>query len=312
MVDCKAAPTPIVRKQDTEEDKEPLVDPDEKTIYKSVVGIGQHLQRKRPDAQFALRVLSRDLANPTVGAMKRARRFARYLQGTRDIALFYPEDGDPRVVAGRSDTDWAGCEVTRKSVACAMAFSGDCLLRSFVRTQQVRSKSSGEAEFYGLVDTTQEIILLQSVLKFVGMPMAAEVGTDSSAAKSMSERMGVGPRVRHLETSSLWIQDCVKDKHIKVVKVPGEHNPSDLGTKPLDHPRMKQLMHDIGCRSVSELHSTLVKPEVLTKQPRGWKRDRDSHELGAISSSSSDDMSISDIAVIVAEAVVAVLQHRKH
>lgn len=185
-------------------------------------------------------------------------------------------------------------------------------MRSFVRTQQVRAKSSGEAEFYGLVDTTQEIILLQSVLKFAGFDLPAEVGTDSSAAKALSERMGVGPRVRHLETSSLWMQDCVRDRHIRVIKVPGATNTADLGTKALDENRIKELMAAINCVEIGKLDDMTVKPEVVNKIPRKWKKDEARAErgiesnVGAVAASVPKDLGMT-LANVILEVVAAVL-----
>ena len=204
MEECKEAPTPIIeQKKDLES---PLLDVGNGIIYLSVGGVAQFLQRKRPDTQFAMR----------------AKRFARCLQGTRGVSLFYLRgDKTDRVLERRSDTDWTGCEITRKSVACATFKLGGCLIRSYVRTQNVIAKSSGEAELYGLVDCAQEGILLAAVLKFLRHEVIIECGTDSSAAKAMAERLGVGPRVRHLEVDSLWIQQAVREKHVRLKKGQG-------------------------------------------------------------------------------------------
>ena len=225
----------------------------------------------------------------------RAKRLARYLQGTKNMALFYPRDGICKVLRMSSDTDWAGCSVTRKSVACCMGEIGECLLRSYVRTQQVIAKSSGEAEFYGLVDTVQEGLLLQCVLEFMGKPWdlfrtILEAGTDSSAAKSMSERLGVGPRVRHLEVSSLWIQDAIKEKHVKVIKLNGQHNKSDLGTKALEAQRFHELVKAVGCIRVDESKTQLSTSDIINMRPRSWDLPGavSSYDVGLLSADSGD------------------------
>ena len=62
--------------------------------------------------------------------------------------------------------------------------------------------------------------------------------TDSSAAKGITARKGVG-KVKHLSLRKLWLQDAVQEKRLKVYKVHTEVNWADLGTRILD-PRWYQ------------------------------------------------------------------------
>lgn len=57
------------------------------------------------------------------------------------------------------------------------------------------------------------------------------VWVDSSAAKSIASRIGLG-KIRHLEVKFLWIQEVVKNKKIQVRKIRGDSNPADNLTKP--------------------------------------------------------------------------------
>ena len=57
-----------------------------------------------------------------------------------------------------------------------------------------------------------------------------EVATDSSAAKSFASRRGLG-RMRHVEVRWLRLQAEVASGRVKVLKLPGEVNPADVGTK---------------------------------------------------------------------------------
>ena len=68
---------------------------------------------------------------------------------------------------------------------------------------------------------------------------------DSSAAIGIGSRRGAG-KVRHIDTSTLWLQQHVTTKNIILEKTPGETNPADLGTKHLAGPRMLQLMRLLG------------------------------------------------------------------
>ena len=70
-----------------------------------------------------------------------------------------------------------------------------------------------------------EGIGLQSIPRDLGFETSVEVYTDSSAAKSIASRIGVG-KVRHIHTKLLWIQEAVRDGRIKLTKISGGHKSS--------------------------------------------------------------------------------------
>eukprot|EP00959_Pyramimonas_sp_CCMP1952_P111611 2334295-Pyramimonas_sp.AAC.1 len=81
--------------------------------------------------------------------------------------------------------------------------------------------------------------------KDFGITLKCRLHTDSSAAKAIATRRGVG-KIRHLHTQSLWVQDKVAQKEIVVHKVPGKENAADLGTKHLDQSSMWKCLGKIG------------------------------------------------------------------
>ncbi len=64
----------------------------------------------------------------------------------------------------------------------------------------------------------------------MGVKHEVEIRTDSTAAKAMASRRGVG-KVRHIEVAELWIQDKVSSGAMRVYKVKGTENPADALTK---------------------------------------------------------------------------------
>ena len=73
-------------------------------------------------------------------------------------------------------------------------------------------------------------LLMQSMLADWGIALAVKVLTDSSAAKGVSDRLGLG-KLRHVQTRYLWLQERVHMKHLEVEKVPGAKNVADILTK---------------------------------------------------------------------------------
>ena len=79
----------------------------------------------------------------------------------------------------------------------------------------------------------------------LGWDLKVEVRVDSSAAKAISSRVGLG-KTRHVEVKFLWVQDAVRAKRIKIMKVLGTLNPADILTKPKSHTEMNTLLKIVG------------------------------------------------------------------
>eukprot|EP00959_Pyramimonas_sp_CCMP1952_P105409 2203611-Pyramimonas_sp.AAC.1 len=61
-----------------------------------------------------------------------------------------------------SDTDWAGCPITRRSASSVVIKHGQHLIVTASTTQIPISTSSGEAEFSGCVRAASRAIGMQS------------------------------------------------------------------------------------------------------------------------------------------------------
>ena len=68
------------------------------------------------------------------------------------------------------------------------------------------------------------------MLRDLGSTARICVMTDSSAAKGMASRKGLG-KVRHVEVNQLWVQQKVGSGEIELKKVEGTSNLADALTK---------------------------------------------------------------------------------
>ena len=64
----------------------------------------------------------------------------------------------------------------------------------------------------------------------LGWCVGLKVWTDSSAAKAVGSRRGLG-KLRHIELKYLWVQELVRDGRVRLGKVKGEENVADHLTK---------------------------------------------------------------------------------
>ncbi|XP_019242470.1 PREDICTED: uncharacterized protein LOC109222582, partial [Nicotiana attenuata] len=114
--------------------------------YRSLVGKLLFLTHTRPDICFRVQHLSQFLQSPRVPHMAAALHMLRYLKGIFDLGLYYSNSSD-FTVSAYSDSDWAACPDTRRSVTGFCVFLGDSLISWKSKKQPVVSLSSAEAEY---------------------------------------------------------------------------------------------------------------------------------------------------------------------
>ncbi|CAE7796060.1 unnamed protein product [Symbiodinium sp. CCMP2592] len=150
------------------------------------------------------------------------------------------------LIGGFSDSNFANDRTTRRSLSSGQIFIGQALAYSFVRGQKVVTLSNGEAELVALTQTTSECILVKKAWEFLVQQEATlAMRSDFWVARAIASRLGVG-RVRHLQTSCLWIQQWVAQHLLKVLAVPTEFNPADLGRKRFTTKRLRLLCYLVG------------------------------------------------------------------
>ena len=121
---------------------------------------------------------------------------------------------------------------------------GEHVIKHWSGTQTLIALSSGEAEYYGCVRAASSALGVKSMLKDLGVNitrMRVKVKTDSSVAKSLAARRGLGG-IRHIEVNQLWLQEKVNKNEIEVEKVKGQDNLSDALTKYKDGVSLNQQL----------------------------------------------------------------------
>ena len=83
---------------------------------------------------------------------------------------------------------------------------------------------------------------VQSLCRDFGEEVSIELGSDSSAAKGVLGRLGLG-KIRHLETGLLWIQHFVDKQVFKFKKLCGKtQNSADVDSKDLSEADMRRCL----------------------------------------------------------------------
>ena len=235
--------------EDDDEEVDPKLEGPEVTVFRGLAATMNYMSSDRYDTQFAGKELCREMSKPTSLSMVRAKRAARYLVGVPVVHIEYRNQKPPKRLSIYADSDWAGCRKTRKSTSGGVACHGMHCIRTWSSTQATIATSSGEAEFYALIESASRGLGLQTLAKDLGQNLGVDLYSDASAGRSMAFRKGLG-KVRHMDTKFLWIQDLVKTGRLKVLKVKGVKNPADVGTKHLAISEMEEKLASIGMKVV--------------------------------------------------------------
>ena len=84
----------------------------------------------------------------------------------------------------------------------------------------------------------------------IGIRIRRNIWTDSTTGKGIASRRGLG-KVRHIDTSYLWIQERVASRNFYLAKVKGEENVADLMTKHLDARTVEKFLEMLGISSLA-------------------------------------------------------------
>ena len=167
------------------------------------------------------------MATPRQQDLMRLKRMARYLKGRQRLQIHFPWLEDPHFATLVTDSDWANDKVTRRSNSGGVLLYGRQLIQHWTRVQPCIALSSGEAELYSAVRGVTNLLGYYNLLgEMMDRPVRLEHRVDASACKGAIMRKGAGT-MKHLDIKTLWIQEAVATKGIKLVKIPRQLNPAD-------------------------------------------------------------------------------------
>ncbi|CAE7854404.1 GIP [Symbiodinium necroappetens] len=217
------------------EAKAAALPPDMVKKYRSLVMRAAYLSQDRAD-------LGQTGAN--------LKRLGRYLKQYPYAKLVYEAQKEPDKLRVQVDADHAGDAVTRRSTTGMIAFYGRHPIKHASNVQSTIALSTGESEYYALVKAGSTGLGIQSLLTDWGCELGVTLETDSNAAKGQGSRIGLG-KARHVQTKYLWLQERVANDHLRIHKVPGECNTSDILTKSVGGPTLRKHLKVLGYRLTS-------------------------------------------------------------
>ena len=149
MSDCKHVATPVEAGMKFEKISESEEQFDVSTYQSAIGSLNYAAISTRPDISVAMGMLSQFMQSPSQTHWTAVKRVLRYIKGTLDYGLKFSYS-DNFVLYGYSDSDWAGCVMSRKSTSGHVFRIGECTVSWRSKKQPVVALSSTEAEYVAL------------------------------------------------------------------------------------------------------------------------------------------------------------------
>ena len=96
---------------------------EEATRYRAIAARCNYLSMDRPDLQFSVKELCREMSRPTDQAWARLRRVGQFIKSRPRVVWKFQWQDQAACVDVYADANWAGCRRTRKST------SGGCTIQ---------------------------------------------------------------------------------------------------------------------------------------------------------------------------------------
>ncbi len=219
--------------------------------YRSIVGALLYLSNTtRIDISYIVNVLARSVDCPTTIHMKVAINVIKYLKGTAGHGLVFKANAGngtaPKVVA-YGDADWAGDKTTRKSTTGTVITLNGNIVYWSTKKQQSVSRSTTEAEYVALANTTADCLWVRNWLTEVLVTPISQaippiiVYCDNQSTVHLVYKDDNHNSAKHIDIALHFIKDYAAKGTVIPTWISTADNISDILTKSLSTSRFQSL-----------------------------------------------------------------------
>nr|GEX66302.1 uncharacterized mitochondrial protein AtMg00810-like [Tanacetum cinerariifolium] len=185
------------------------------STYRTLVGKLLYLIITKRDLSFAAQALSKYSHSPRSSHYEALLRVLRYINLYPGQVLFFPSQNTNHLTT-YCDSDWASCVITRRCVTGYVVFLGHSLISRQSKKQTVVSRSSIEAEYRALVDSTCEISWLKCLLLDLGVhvPTLSLVMRDNASTIALANNLIHHARTKHIEIDWHFVRHKIRQGQI--------------------------------------------------------------------------------------------------
>ncbi|GJX02604.1 retrovirus-related pol polyprotein from transposon TNT 1-94 [Tanacetum coccineum] len=216
-----------------------------KTLFRGMIGSLMYLTASRRDIQFSTCLCARYQANHKESHIVAVKRIFRYLKGTPNLGLWYPK-GSSFDLKAYSNSDYAGCNLDRKSTSGGCQILGEKLVRWSAKKQIFVAISSAEAEYVATAGCCTQVLWIKSQLAdYDVLYDKVLIFCDNTSVIAISNNLVLHSRTKHIDIRYHFIRDHILKGEIKLHFVPTDLQLADIFTKPLAQSSFTRLVAEL-------------------------------------------------------------------
>jgi hypothetical protein len=226
------------------------------TMFRQMVGSLRYVCNNRPDICYSVSVISKFMHDPRKPHLIAAKRILRYLRGTLEYGLLFPNctHGEGCALVGYSDSVWCGDIADRKSTSGYVFKFNNVAILWCTKKLHVTALSSCEAEYIVETFATCQAIWLNSVMKELNCepvkPLILRI--DNKSVISLSKNPISQGRSKHIDTRFHFIREQVTNGMVEVQYCPTEVQLADGFTKAIKLDGFEFLRKQLGVCSIKQ------------------------------------------------------------
>ena len=230
--------------------------------YLSAIGVLMYLANcTRVNIAFSVNLLARYSSVPTLRYWNGVKHILRYLRGTTDMRLFYPNKSNPQLV-GYADASYLSDPHKGRSQIEYLFTYGNIAISWRSVKQTIFATSSNHSEIIAIHEASRECVWLRLVIQHIREKCELSSIKDNptilyedNAACITQIRKGYikGDRTKHISPKFFYTHDPQKSGNIDVKQIQSSENLAGIFTELLPTTTFKKIVHSIGMHRLKDL-----------------------------------------------------------
>ena len=147
---------------------------------------------------------------------------------------------DELKLEGYVDSDFAGEVDHRRSTTGYVFTMAGTVISWMSQLQKIVTISITEAKYVAVTKSSKELIWLQNLLAELGFDQVMNVlHSDSQSAIHLAKNSAFHSRTKHIDLRYHFIRSLIEEGVLKLVKIAGSLNPTDMLTKPINTEKLE-------------------------------------------------------------------------